>query len=615
MNAALKPPVNPILHSASSARLRGWIDVEMFRKDPTPAVVDLSHANVVTMSAPWLDVQMQRGAGDSHHSERCLVFVLGHPTVDRRPVAAAGIAAALEAGSSLHGSLGGRFALVAFDLVRKEVLLLTDRFAVWPVCWSRQGARLSFSDRADSVPSREAPALDAQALFNYVYFHMIPAPRTVFLGVSRLDAAASLEFDGTKLSLARTWLPRFSGSRDGTVADLTSEFRQRVADSVRNEAADHQSVGCFLSGGTDSSTVAGMLRQVRGSVPTFSIGFDQRGYDEMEYARIAARHFSTDHYEHYVTPAELVAAVPAVAAHYDQPFGNSSAVPAFICARLARDRGVSKLLAGDGGDELFGGNSRYAKQKIFEAWWTIPAPMRQGIAPLIANGLVRRVPLARKAASYVDQASVPMPARLETYNLLKRFSAATVFTNQFLENVAQAEPSRLQSEVYARHADAPFVDRMLAYDWRFTLADNDLPKVTGTTQLAGVDVGFPLLSDRLVDLSLRLAPSDKVRGLQLRYFFKASLADFLPQKIIDKKKHGFGLPVGPWLVSDPAFRSLARDSVAGLSERGVIRSTLVDDLFSRRLEEHAGYYGEMIWVLMMMEQWLMARAANWKPAR
>ena len=149
-----------------------------------------------------------------------------------------------------------------------------------------------------------------------------------------------------------------------------------------------------------------------------------QGYDEMEYARIAARHFGTDHHEHYVTPAELVSAIPQVAAHYDQPFGNSSAVPAFICATLAREHGVRKLLAGDGGDELFGGNSRYAKQKVFEAWWRVPAALRAARrAAARQRPDAQRCRSCAKAASYVDQASVPMPARLETYNLLKRFGS------------------------------------------------------------------------------------------------------------------------------------------------------------------------------------------------
>jgi len=153
---------------------------------------------------------------------------------------------------------------------------------------------------------------------------------------------------------------------------------------------------------------------------------------------------------------------------------------------------------------------------------------------------------------------------------------------------------------------------MMAYDWRFTLADNDLPKVCGTAQLAHVDVGFPLLADELVDLALQLAPSDKVRGLRLRHFFKEALVGFLPPEIIAKKKHGFGLPVGKWLLKDEAFRALARDSLSELAGRRLILPTFVDDLFSRRLEEHPGYYGEMIWVLMMLEQWLSARCPSWR---
>ena len=155
----------------------------------------------------------------------------------------------------------------------------------------------------------------------------------------------------------------------------------------------------------------------------------------MEYARIAARHFGTDHSSTMSRRANWLAPIPKVAAHYDQPFGNSSAVPAFICARIAREHGVTKLLAGDGGDELFGGNSRYARQKVFETWWAAARHFAARLAPLLANPLTRRLPLVRKAASYVDQASVPMPARLETYNLLKRFGPESCSRPEFLASV------------------------------------------------------------------------------------------------------------------------------------------------------------------------------------
>jgi len=155
---------------------------------------------------------------------------------------------------------------------------------------------------------------------------------------------------------------------------------------------------------------------------------------------------------------------------------------------------------------------------------------------------------------------------------------------------------------------AALIDRMLAYDWRFTLADNDLPKVTGTTRLAGEKVGFPLLDDDLLDFSMQLAPSLKVRRLTLRYFFKEALKGFLPDEIIRKRKHGFGLPFGPWLVRHAPLRELAQGALDQLAQRGLIRPDLAQELFSVRLREHAGYFGEMIWILMMLERWLQKKA-------
>ena len=174
-----------------------------------------------------------------------------------------------------------------------------------------------------------------------------------------------------------------------------------------------------------------------GQAATYSIGFDAQGYDEMEFARIAARHFKTEHHEYYVTPADLVRHIPAVAAYYDQPFGNSSALPAYCCAKLAHDDGVTKLLAGDGGDELFGGNTRYAKQKVFGWYESIPAALRRAILePTSSNSMITRTPLIRKAASYVNQAKVPMPDRMMTYNLLFRLGVNEVLTKQMLSQIA-----------------------------------------------------------------------------------------------------------------------------------------------------------------------------------
>ena len=589
-----------------AAALAARIDLLDLEPNVEFALQDFDRESV--LSAPGIEVRFDTRRVQWHASPRALTLVLGRPQLDGRPCSTEQLDEALGNGTDAWRALGGRFAVVRIDLAASEAMLATDRFGVWPLTWARKGLRIAFSDRADKVPSDDGAQLDAQALFDYAYFHMIPGPRTVFRGVSRLEPATVLCLSATATRQQPLWTPAFAAQdkRAPTAAD----FRAAVQAAVLDEADGN--TGCFLSGGTDSSTVAGMLARARGGAQTFSIGFDAAGYDEMSYARIAARHFGTDHHEYYVTPDDLVRAIPSVAAHYDQPFGNSSAVPAYYCARMAGHHGVQRLLAGDGGDELFGGNLRYAKQKIFEVYQGVPGPLRFAVLePLLLNRAARALPGVSKAASYVAQACVPMPARMETYNLLARFGAGNVFTPRFLEQVDASAPAALQAAVYGRQAHAPFVDRMLAYDWRFTLADNDLPKVVGTTQLAGLDVGFPLLADAVVDLSLRLPAEEKVRGMKLRHFFKASLVDFLPPEILTKKKHGFGLPVGPWLVKSAPFRSLAYDALQSVADRGVVQRSLVDDLFSRRLEEHPGYYGEMVWVLMMLEHWMRWHAPSW----
>jgi asparagine synthase (glutamine-hydrolysing) len=156
------------------------------------------------------------------------------------------------------------------------------------------------------------------------------------------------------------------------------------------------------------------------------------------------------------------------------------------------------------------------------------------------------------------------------------------------------------------------IDRMLAYDWRFTLADSDLPKVRVTSHLAGEAVGFPFLDDDLVTFSLGLPASMKVRRFALRHFFKVALRDFLPLETIRKKKHGFGLPFGPWLLQDQALFRFATAALEQLIERGFIRRELVQDLLSTRLSEHSGFYGEMVWILMMLEHWLRRHAPSYK---
>jgi asparagine synthase (glutamine-hydrolysing) len=564
---------------------------------------------------PGIEVILSQTGTAAHLEPGRLVLVSGGPGFQDAALAAMaagrGPAATLAHAIARHGRqalsmLRGRFSVVCIDTAQRQVWLATDRFGVWPLCYSWDRGVFAFSDRADRVPTEATPTLDPQAVVDYLYFHVIPAPATVFAGVRRVDAAELVVADDRGVDSHRYWAPVFADTPRRSLSDLKTEFVSLLR-SVISAETSHGVVGSYLSGGTDSSTVSGMIGAVTGTpARTYSIGFEAEGYDEMAYARIAARHFGTDHHEYYVTPQDLVESIPRVATHFDQPFGNSSALPGYYCAKRAAEDGVTRLLAGDGGDELFGGNTRYAKQRVFAAYEAIPEALRKGVLEPLLLGVpgIDKSPVLKKAASYVRQANCPMPDRMASYNLLMRIGPGAILADDVLRQVDLEEPLRQMREVYRRARADALVDKMLAFDWKYTLADSDLPKVTGSASLAGVSVGFPLLSDELVDFSLQLAPELKVKGLKLRYFFKTALSDFLPREILLKKKHGFGLPFGVWLLRHRALFDLARDSLAALPATGLVRRDFVDRLMGSLVREHPGYYGEMVWILMMLAQWL-----------
>ena len=507
--------------------------------------------------------------------------------------------------------ISGDFA-VALREPGGRCVLAVDRFAIQTLCYRVQGGRLRFARRADELADGGS-GLDPQAIFDYLYFHVVPSPRTIFPEVHRLPPGHFAVFEGGQLTVARYWTPRFLEPAEPSFPALRDEFRQLLHDAVARQL-DGSKPACFLSGGTDSSTIAGLIGQVAGRpAASYSIGFEAEGYDEMAYARIAARHFNTEHHEYYVTPDDLVRSIGEVAGAHDQPFGNSSALPAYCCARLARNDGVTRLLAGDGGDELFGGNSRYAMQRIFGWYSQLPGGLRKGLMdPLFGMPSVAGMPLLSKGAGYIRQANMPMPDRLQNYNLLLRLGVQEVLTPAFLSRVSQQGPLDAQRAVWAATGDVAEINAMLAYDWRFTLAESDLPKVRGSTELAGVTAGYPFLDQPLVDFSLRLPAAYKLKGLRLRWFFKEALRGFLPDAILTKKKKGFGLPFGVWVNRHAGLKQLAVDSLRSFAGRGIVRPEFIDTLLRTHLPAHPGYYGEMVWILMTMEHWLQRHAPDYK---
>lgn len=502
---------------------------------------------------------------------------------------------------------------IGLRLDERRTFLAVDRFAVRTLCWRADAGSLRFAARADELAGPN-PELDLQALYDYLYFHVIPSPRTIFRHVRRLPPShCVLHTEGGEVAPRRYWRPSFHEPRSASFGALREQFIELLQRAVRR-CLDGSVPACFLSGGTDSSTVAAMIARVTGQAPsTYSIGFAAAGYDEMEYARIAARAFGTRHRERYVSPEDLITGIPALAAHYDQPFGISSAVPAYFCEARAREDGVSRLLAGDGGDELFGGNKRYAAQRLFAAYEALPRRLRESlIEPLADHPWMRGAPVLRKASRYVDHSRVPMPDRTQSYNLLEHCGPDRVLTAALLAQVERADPLAQQRAVWQESAGASLVNRMLAFDWRYTLAEADLPKVCGSSALAGVDVAFPLLDDELVAFSQGLPSDYKVRGLRLRWFFKEALRGILPSAIIRKKKHGFGLPFGVWVASHSGLRRFAADALGSLATRRIVQPPFVRALQTELLAIHPSFYGEMVWILVVLEHWLRSHAPDFR---
>jgi asparagine synthase (glutamine-hydrolysing) len=578
--------------------------------------------NVQTENGQWrtagIDAQFDPGELVLGDDSNRLVIVSGHPRLAGSPAKLSVrdvLARYAEQGERWLENMHGRYAIAIIDVTSRTVTLANDRMSVNGWCYCISPGKIVFSDRADQISATND--LSPQAILDYLFQHVIPAPATIFRDVLRLPAGHRLRFSQNGSLLAPHWTPVFIEPAEKNFSALKDEFRALIDSSVQRftseETAGH--IGTFLSGGTDSSTVSGTLQKLSGrAIRAYSIGFDVNGYDEMEYARLAARHFGIEHREYYLSPEDVRTGMPLVATHYDQPFGNSSAVAAYHCARVAHDEGIATLLAGDGGDELFGGNARYAKQRIFSWYETIPAPIRSMVMePLLAdNAIAQRIPLLSKAGSYIQQARVPMPDRLNMYNLLQRLGLQEVLTPAFLDQVSAQQIKEQQQQTYLQ-CSSPFqVNRMLAYDWKYTLADNDLPKVLGTTGLAGINVEFPLLSDELIDFSLRLPAEYKLHGLQLRWFFKEALRDFLPTEILTKKKQGFGLPFGVWALQHQALRQLAEESLHSFGERGIIRREFIKRLIVDLLPSYPGYYGELAWIITMLELWLQNRAPEFR---
>jgi asparagine synthase (glutamine-hydrolysing) len=507
----------------------------------------------------------------------------------------------------VHGS----FAFAILNVHTQELMLAIDRIGIQSLCFGLYRDGVVFGQRADCLANhpRINAQLNLQAIFQYCYFSMIPAPDTIFAGIEKLLPGQCIYIHNGQVERHFYWHLQYRDAPRHDFATQKQRFHQLLHDCVAQACDSDHEPAAFLSGGTDSSTVAGFLTTVRKRpARTYSIGFAVPGFDEMAYARLAAQHFGLDAQEYYLTPDDVATTIPLIAQHYDEPFANESAVSVYHCARLAKADGYQVMLGGDGGDEIFGGNARYAQQRLFEWYQHIPGFMRTAILeqivkpPFISNHWP-----GRKLSRYIEQANIPLPERMETYNFIYRQPLSEMFTSDFLQAIDDRRPQTLLDDVYHRAASQHYINRMLHLDLKITLADNDLRKVSRMVEAAGMEARYPLLNDAMVAFSGEIPPDWKVKRMYLRWFFKTALQDRLPATIINKRKQGFGLPFGLWLREQPVLREQAHDRLADFGRRGWIQPSYLDQLHKNHETVHATYFGRMIWMLLILEEWLVMR--------
>ena len=544
-------------------------------------------------------------------------MVLHHPV----PAPAAGAAVGAPLGSALretaqatgcHGleALHGKYAAVFWEPRQGRLLAVTDGFRFYPLYYA--GLRAGLAVATDLRLLRAVLAVDGgaeidlHALYHHLNFSYIPTPHTIYRQVRKLPPGTRLEYGGGEVHLHRYWRPAYPEDLDGTEDALAARLRDAVVETVQRHRPGETAWGTFLSGGTDSSSVTGILARQEPDerVASFSIGFEEAEFDEMEYARIAARAFGTDAHFGRVGADDALSALDVLVEAYDEPFGNSSAVPTFYCSRMAREAGVTTLVAGDGGDEIFGGNERYAKDKVFQWFHGLPGVVR-GPARLVGEGLaVLDWRPTNKVANFVRRGSLPNPDRFYTDDSFASDYFEQLLSADLRAEVAPQESLEVVRRVYAEAGARSELHRLMYIDLQMAIADNDLTKVNRAARAAGVAVVYPFLDAGLVDFTGRIPAAWKVRGLRKRYLFKRAMADVLPLEIRKKKKQGFGLPVGMWFRRHGGFRELVGDLLFSerARQRGYFNQGFIRHLVERH-ERGAWDHTQEIWLLLMLELW------------
>jgi asparagine synthase (glutamine-hydrolysing) len=508
-----------------------------------------------------------------------------------------------ELGTDLVEGLRGMFAFALWDAVAGELLIARDPFGIKPLYYHHRGGRLTFASELKALTRDRAVSkdLDVHALESFLAFNSIPGSRSIYRDVEKLRAGHILVWRKGIVQVGEYSRPRpvpAEAVRRDRRPELAAQLLERMRDSVRAHLVSDVPVGVLLSGGIDSSTITALAAQETGAgLKTFSIGFEERSFDELRKARVVARRYGTEHHEFVVRP-DAAEVLPRLVTTFDEPFGDSSALPTYLVCQLAAGH-LKVALSGEGGDEMFGGYYTYVADLL--------APKLKRLTDL-ARPVVERLPSSSKRTSFDYKAKrfvrgARLPP-LERHHAWKEIFSAEA-RHELLEpsDAPVLDPLEVYRDCWEETACAEPLARLQDVDLRVYLVDDLLVKVDRASMAHSLEARVPFLDSAVAELALTLPTSLKVQGLSKKRLLRDAARPLLPRSIIDGRKRGFSIPAAAWLRGkmEPFAREVL--SPAQVRRRGYLRPEAVTGILDRHVAG-AEDLSRQIWGLLMLSLWL-----------
>ena len=505
--------------------------------------------------------------------------------------------------------LRGMFAFAIWDEREGELFLARDRVGKKPLLYSLTPAgEFVFGSefRALLCHPRVSREVDYEALHHYLSFMCVPAPLTAFRGIRKLEPGHTLRFTRAgEIKIERYWEPDFNRKEKWTEEEAGERAVEVLREAVRVRLMSEVPLGAFLSGGIDSSAVVALMSEESSSpVKTFSIGFEEQDFSELHHARRVAERVGAEHHEFIVRP-DAVEVLPTLVEHYGEPFADSSAIPTYYVSRETR-RHVTVALNGDGGDECFAGYERYAAMRLAETYRRVPSALREGVVrqliELMPSSELRRSRV-RDVKRFARAASLPAVERyLRWISVFDTEAKDSLYADEFSARMRPHRAADFIAPWFARANGAGIVDAALLADTMTYLPNDLLVKVDIASMANSLEARSPFLDHHVIEFAASLPAELKLRGRTTKYLLKKVLRQLVPVENLERRKQGFGVPIGHWFRGE--MQGFLRQTL--LSEKHLRRGLFKPDAVGRLVEDHvAGRadHSHRLWTLLMLELW------------